>query len=108
MINLYDENGKLILDKRYQEILKLDKMLSDADIPHTLLRAMDGWVIVYPTDGEGIVMDAIEHLGSYGREADLLEIRGLMTVEEEECDSVVGDLTAENVFNRIIKHWKGI
>lgn len=40
---LYDENGKYRLDESYTEILKLDKMLSDANIPHTLDRFLDGW-----------------------------------------------------------------
>lgn len=35
---LYDENGKYRLDESYTEILKLDKMLTDANIPHTLDR----------------------------------------------------------------------
>ena len=33
---LYDENGNYITDTRYQEILKLDTMLTEKGIPHTL------------------------------------------------------------------------
>ena len=30
-----------------------------------------------------------------------------MTADEEECDSVLGNLTADDVFQRILLHWKG-
>jgi len=43
---------------------------------------------------------------SYGHEEGLLEIMGLLTREESEDDDVVGWLTAEDVFNRIVKDWK--
>lgn len=44
----------------------------------------------------------------YGKEQGLLEISGLMTKEEyeEQQDTVLGHLTADNVFNRIKKHWE--
>jgi hypothetical protein len=101
---LYDENGKYRLDESYTEILKLDKMLTDANIPHTLDRFFDGWQICYPNN-DGRVADAIQHFGSYGNTENLLEIMGLLTPEEEEHDSVLGHLTAEDVFNRIIEHY---
>lgn len=104
---LYDENGNYITDTRYQEILKLDAMLTEKGIPHTLQKRMDGWQVIYPEDGEERVMDAIEHFGSYGNEEDLLEIMGLLTPEEEKDDSVLGYLTAEEVCKRIEQHWKG-
>ena len=103
---LYDENGKYITDDRYQEILKLDAMLVQKGIPHTLDKFMDGWQVIYPENGENRVMDAIEHLDSYGREDDLLEIMGLLTPEEQEHDSVLGWLTAQDVCSRIERHWK--
>lgn len=100
---LYDENGKYKLDENYKEILKLDKMLTDAGVSHTLDRFMDGWQVVYVVEGKRIA-DAIEHCGSYGNAEDLLEIMGLLTPEEE-WDSVLGWLTAEDVFNRMYQHW---
>lgn len=105
---LYDENGKYRLNESYTEILKLDKMLNEAKIPHTLDRWMDGWQVCYPVEDyeNGRVMDAIEHCGSYGHEKDLLEIMGLLTPEEEKDDSVKGWLTAEDVFERIKKHYE--
>lgn len=98
-----DENSS------YQEILKLDRMLTDANIPHTLQRRFDGWQICYPVERPSYdcVMDAIELFGSYGQEKDRLEIMGLLTPEEEEIDSVLGYLTAEDVFERISRHYNG-
>lgn len=93
----------------YQEILKLDRMLTDANIPHTLSRRFDGWQVCYPTERRSYdcIMDAVEHFGSYGEEIDKLEIMGLLTPEEEESNSVLGYLTAEDVFERICKHYNG-
>ena len=88
----------------YHEILVLEVKLYEAKIPHTFQPYMGGWRIAYPND-EKTVCSAIEHNGSYGREADKIEIMGLMTEEENECDGVVGWLTAEEVFNRIKKHY---
>ena len=100
-------NGEMPANPSYQEILKLDRMLTDANIPHTLSRSFDGWTVCYPTErrSDDCIMDAIEHSGSYGKEIDKLEIMGLLTPEEEERDSVLGYLTAEDVFERIRKHY---
>lgn len=95
-------------DSNYQEILKLDRMLTDASIPHTLDRLFDGWQVCYPTrEQPELVMYAIEHYGSHGKDEDKLEIMGLLTPDEEEYDSVLGYLTAEDVFERIRKHYNG-
>lgn len=106
--NLCDENFNYILDDNYKEILRLDRMLTEANIPHTLTRFLDGWQICYPEQSsEARVCDAIEHYGSYGNASDKLELMGLLTADEKEWDSVVGDLTAEDVFNRIKAHYMG-
>lgn len=96
------------IDTNYSEIFRLHGMLAGNDIPHVIRRCLDGWQVCYPMvrPNEGCIIDAIEHFGSYGREKDLLEIMGLLTPEEEEHDSVCGYLTAENVFERIKKHWE--
>lgn len=104
---LFDQNGNYITDAKYKAILKLDSMLTKAGIPHTCKKFMDGWQVIYPEPGENRIADAIEHFGSYGNEKDLIEIQGLLTPEELESDSVLGYLTAENVFDRIKSHWDG-
>lgn len=104
---LYDKKGQYKTDSRYTEILKLDELLNKSNIPHTLHKMFDGFQILYPQCRErcNCVMDAIEHRGSYGSEKNLLEIQGLLTEEEQRNDSVLGFLTAEEVFKRIENHW---
>lgn len=100
---IFDENGKYRLDENYTEILKLDKMLTDANIPHTLDRFLDGWQVIYPSE-EKRIADAIQHYGSYGNTENLLEIMGLVKPEET-SDSVLGHLTADDVFARMSEHY---
>ena len=65
-----------------------------------------GWqIVVYYPDGERMI-SAIEGWGTYGFKDDLIEIMGLLTPEEAEHDSVIGWLTAEDVFERIKKEIK--
>ena len=92
----------MTLNENYTEILKLNEMLTKAEIPHSFDRMFDGYQIVYFYKGERIA-DVIEHFGSYGNEENLLEIMGCMTPEEEEQDGVLGFLTAEEVFKRFSK-----
>ena len=90
---------EMILNENYTEILKLNEMLTEAEIPHSIDRLFDGYQIVYFYKGEPIA-DAIEHFASYGSAENLLEIMGCMTSEEEEHDDVLGYLTADEVFKR--------
>ena len=106
--DMLNSDGTYKTDDRYKEIFRLDEMLTEKGIPHVIRKLMDGRQILYPENGENLVMDAIEHYGSYGNEQDLLEIMGLLTPEEKEYDSVVGYLTAKDVFARIEKHWNSI
>lgn len=100
----------------YGEIFKLHKMLTEAGIPHEFLDESlfrKFYHIYYPSADEyerllgmhsaysSKVCSVIEGDGTYGYGDDLLEIRGLLTHEEESADSVCGWLTAENVFERI-------
>ena len=101
--------GELTME--YKEIFKLKDMLEKAEIPFVWKEHKDyrnGYQILYPVGGVQNICSVIEHKFSYGNEKDLLEIQGLMTKEEEEKqhDSVLGFLTAENVFKRIEKHYK--
>lgn len=97
-----------ILNPSYKEILKLNTMLDNAKIPHRMHRLYDGWQVIYtPHHPDFWVADAIETYYSYGVDDDLLELAGrLLTEEELKYDSVVGGLTAKDVFERISKHWE--
>lgn len=96
-------------DPKYKEILKLHRMLQAANIPHTISRNYDGWIVCYPVARPlpHCVCDAIEFSGSYGSGQDLLEIMGLHDMKKDDDDlGVVGWLSAQEVFDRIEAHWK--
>lgn len=109
MVNCEIFHGSDILDPdiNFEEFDKLEHLLVDAGIPYEKQRNFGGKQIAYPRFGDDRVCSVILHKGSYGREKGLLEIMGLLTDEEYECDSVAGYLTADDVFNRIKKHWDG-
>lgn len=98
------------MKRKYNEILKLKEMLESAKIPFGFSKLHGGYHIVYTADSNKRICSVIEHDFSYGREKDLLEIKGLLTELEEETleDDVLGYLTAEEAFQRIEKHWKNI
>ena len=103
------------------EILKLKQMLEEANIPFeftddknnykeiettnnlALIKAAEelanSYQIIIYKNGE-ILCDVIYGYGSYGYEDGLLEIKGGLTLEEYENLSVLGYLTAEEVFKR--------
>ena len=98
---------ELPANEAYQEILKLDKMLTEAQIPHSLERTCDGWQIVYPSHGMRYkICSVIEYTGISSAKYDRLEIMGLLNTEERKFDRVVGFLTAENVFDRMKRDWE--
>lgn len=88
-----------------KEPLRLASMCLAHNIPFDIAEMCHGLLICYPCQGADCISDAICHEGSYGRHDGLLEMMGLLTEEESECDSVVGWLTAEQVFERWHKHW---
>jgi hypothetical protein len=102
----YDDCGNIITDERYKEIFKLKEKLESACIPFELDKNFDGWRICYPAKYPNCVADAIECFGSYGAELDMLEIMGLLTDEEREDDSVKGYMTADDVYERMLKDWQ--
>lgn len=103
---------------KYAEIFKLKRMLEDAEIPFVFIdksclipvmgdKKFESYQIEYPDrylSGKR-VCSVIEGYGTYGNEQDRLEIMGLLTSEEQEYDSVLGYLTAEEVFARIKEHY---
>lgn len=104
------EQTEYRIKPEYNEIFKLKSMLEENHIPFEWIEHNDlrnGYQICYPEKDEKRVCSVIEHSFSYGNEKDLLEIQGLLTEKEEECDSVLGNLTATEVFQRILSHWKG-
>lgn len=108
------------MENNYYEFNKLCKMLDNAKIPYerddddpnhdfyvkTSILPMRR--IKYGRHERACVCSVIYGYGSYGVEKGLLEIMGLLTPEEEEFDSVIGDLTADDVFARIKKHWDSV
>lgn len=82
----------------FKEIFKLRDMLDKANIEYKFTDRTQKCGITEYTDyhielfdEDGIrYLSVIQSFGSYGREKDLLEIMGLLTLEEQEIDSVVG------------------
>lgn len=87
---------------KYKEILKLKKMLENNNIGFEFDDDFINGYQIRKVDGCSD-FDVIEHDGSYGREQDKLEIYGLLTDKERKSNSVLGWLTARNVFARIQK-----
>ena len=96
-----------------KEIFKLKVMLDNAEIEHEFYDRTDklGFkdyikyqIIVYNPITEDRLISVIEGYGTYGYEKDLLEIMGCLSKKEEKHDSVLGYLTAEEVFKRIKRH----
>lgn len=99
------------------EIKKLARMLDTARIPfvftrrfdHPIKKGQSSYHLEYPVSSLSNcakrVCSVIQGYGTYGMEENKLEIMGLIEPWETD-DSVLGHLTAEDVFNRISKHWK--
>lgn len=90
--------------RMYNEIFLLKKKLEKENIPFIFRDLFDGFQICYP-DIKNRVCSVIEHEWSYGHEQDKLEIMGLIS-DEETDDDVLGYLIAEDVYNRIYKHYE--
>lgn len=95
--------------EKYNEILRLKEMLTKHKIPFDFSEFHGGYHICYPSK-DNVICSVIEHDYSYGREKDKLEIQGLLTEQEleETDDTVLGYLTAKNVFARINKHFENL
>lgn len=103
----------------YDEIMRLHEMLNKAGIPHRVYPWIDGYQIVYSIRNKR-VCSVIENEFSSGGKDDLLEIMGLVHVDEYEKYliglglgagfskkySVKGMMTAEEVYERIKSHWE--
>ena len=103
------------------EILKLKQMLKKANIPFEFTDDKNHYKEIEATNNLALIKaakdlknsyriiiykhgkrlcDVIYGYGSYGYEQGLLEIMGGLTKEENENSSVLGYLTAEEVFKR--------
>ncbi len=101
-LNYSDTDPLNILNPRYQAILEVDRLLTEENIPHELLRLIDGWKIAYPKQ-DGCQFDVIEHCGSYGHENDLMEAFGYS------IDDVEGRLSVDDamkLFRKVHKELK--
>lgn len=89
---------------KYEEIQKLKEMLDENGIPNDFCPMeiwAEGYHIYYP-NRKNRVCSIIMFPFSYGFADGKLEIMGLLTEEESELDDVVGYLSAEEVFQRIV------
>lgn len=105
-IDRVEEDRKLMKNNEY-----LNEYLKDKEYYQILLfddfrEVMEHYNTYKVFDDEKRIISIVQGYGTYGEEDDLLEIMGLLTEEEEKIDSVTGYLTAEDVFNRIIKYFK--
>lgn len=90
------KNNEYLKDKEYYQILLFDDFRE----------VMEHYDVYKVFNNEKRIISIVQGYGTYGEEDDLLEIMGLLTEEEEKIDSVTGYLTAEDVFNRIVKYFK--
>lgn len=98
-------------DTKYTEIFKLKNMLDAIDLEHEFYDRSVGiaqyehyQIILLDEKGDRIV-SVVQGSCTYGGDNNKLEIMGLLTPEEEEHDSVVGWLTAEEVYERIMNYY---
>lgn len=86
------------------EMEKLINKLAKADVPYELTVLYNTIQVWYPS-ADDYVADVVCHEWSYGYKEGLLEIMGL--VDETKTDDIVeGYLTADEIFERIAKHYR--
>ena len=103
------------MSEKYTEIFRLKDKLDAIDLEHTFNdhtiyipeanRKREHYqILLYDEDGDRIV-SIVQGEFTYGSNENKLEIMGLLTPEESECDSVVGYLSADEVYERIMKYY---
>lgn len=82
----------------FTEILRLANLLRDYEYTAYKLQPLfDGWQIVF-YDADGVRRaDVVQHAGSYGAQANLLESMGF----PEDMDDVTGYLHAEDILRQL-------
>ena len=88
-----------------KEIIRLKEMLEKENIPFDFeeRERVEGYHLIYPKYSKGIVqcdISVVQHKFSYGNDVNLLEIW------ETSKNDVEGYLSAEDVFERIKRHYK--
>ena len=99
----YNSDGILIHNgDRYQAIQRLHKELDERGIPHDFHKLLDGYQICVPEKyaRNRIEGDAVQHYGSYGTDADLIEVYGFGLKEP------VGYLTVEGALEYFVSWWE--
>jgi hypothetical protein len=86
------------------EMEKLINKLAKADIPYELTVLYDTIQVWYPSVKNNVA-DVVCHEWSMGNKDGLLEIMGLVD-ETKTGDVVEGYLTADEIFERIAKHYR--
>lgn len=100
-------------DTKYTEIFKLRDMLDDIDLDYEFhdnsqkQLGYEHYQIILLDENNNRIVSIIQGNYTYGSERNKLEIMGLLTPEEEEHDSVVGWLSADEVYERIMKYYGG-
>lgn len=87
-------------NKNYKNILVLDKLLTDKNIPHHLFRVFDGYQIVYYDKNHIRYGDVVTHKYSYGSQNDLMESYGFNN------DGILGYLSVDEALNLFINAWE--
>lgn len=83
------------LNKSYVTIVRLAQYCATNAVPYKLYRLYDGWQVCFEKNGKKA--DFIEHGGSYGHEADLMESMGF----DDDFNDVTGYLTVEDAVRKI-------
>ena len=86
---------------KQNEMYKLINMLIAQKIPFQVAEDCTKTLSIFYPSKKHCVCNVICNKYSYGGDQELLEIMGLLTEEEEECDYVAGCLNSYNVFERI-------
>ena len=99
------------MSEKYTEIFKLKEKLDAIDLEYEFndfgnkeLNYERYQIALLDEEGKRIVT-VVQGNYSYSGVNNKLEIMGLLTAEEEEHDSVVGWLTADEVYERIMNYY---
>ncbi len=96
-----NSKGKYQLNMAYTEITRLHTLLEDNRIPHLFRRFYDGWQVCYP-DSENAESAQYSTISLTVRQTTVSKSWAVSPPADGTADSVLGHLTAEDVFARIV------